>query len=108
MWKEALVTAIPKKGPSLLVSDYRPISITPPSGKVLEKVMKDKLCDWMLDNHIFPAEEHVFLTVGSTTSLLSDALFDWVTALNQGKSIDVVFFDLSKAFDNLFRFLLLL
>ncbi|KAK6035759.1 hypothetical protein COOONC_26736, partial [Cooperia oncophora] len=43
--------------------------------------------------------QHGFSSGASTVSNLLDSLFDWQSALNNGKSVDIVFVDLSKAFD---------
>ncbi|KAK6048923.1 reverse transcriptase [Cooperia oncophora] len=48
---------------------------------------------------MIPKEQHGFLSGASTVSNLLDSLFDWQSALNNGKSVDIVFVDLSKAFD---------
>ncbi|EYC26643.1 hypothetical protein Y032_0010g885 [Ancylostoma ceylanicum] len=99
VWKEALVTAIPKKSNANLLSSYHPISIVPSASKVLEKIVKDKLCAWLSHNSVIPEEQPGFILGSSTTTLLSDSFYDWMVELNKGKSEDVVFFDISKAFD---------
>ncbi|KAK6743381.1 hypothetical protein RB195_010563 [Necator americanus] len=43
IWKEALITAIPKKSNSNALSNFRPISIVSSASKVLEKIIKEKL-----------------------------------------------------------------
>ncbi|KAK6742459.1 hypothetical protein RB195_009995 [Necator americanus] len=47
----------------------------------------------------FLSEQHGFQSGSSTTSLLSDSVYDWMTEVNKGKSVDVILFDLSRAFD---------
>lgn len=44
-------------------------------------------------------EQHGLLSAASTTLLLLDCLIGWTSALNEGKSVDLIYFDLSKAFD---------
>ncbi|KAK6047657.1 hypothetical protein COOONC_14837, partial [Cooperia oncophora] len=90
LWKEALVTAIPKAH-----------SITSPAGKILEKILRDKLVGWLTKHHLIPNEQHGFSKGASTTTQLLDSTFDWSSALNMKQSIDVIYFDLSKAFDKL-------
>ena len=43
MWKCANVTPVFKKGDKQLIKNYRPISLLPICGKILEKVIFDKL-----------------------------------------------------------------
>ncbi|KAK6036771.1 hypothetical protein COOONC_25723 [Cooperia oncophora] len=82
LWKEALVTAIPKVLHAQSVEDY-----------------KRKLLSWCRRFRIIPPEQHGFLPGASTTTNLVESVFDWCLALNQGKCIDVIYIDLSKAFD---------
>lgn len=99
-WKESIVTAIPKPhAPPSLLSSYRPISITPTPSKVLEKFVRDEIFSWLSQNRLIPCEQHGFLPGASTVTQLADCVFDWSMAINEGNSVDVIYFDLSKAFD---------
>ncbi|EYC09990.1 hypothetical protein Y032_0058g2927 [Ancylostoma ceylanicum] len=98
-WKHAIVTAIPKIPNASLVSDFRPISITPPPIKVMERIIRDKLSTWLDRFHVVPSEQHGFVSGRSTTTNLIDCIHDWSLALNEGKCVDVIYMDLSKAFD---------
>ncbi|KAK6041587.1 hypothetical protein COOONC_20908, partial [Cooperia oncophora] len=80
----------------------RPISITSSAGKILEKILRDRLVGWRLvgwltKHHLIPNEQHGFSKGASTTTQLLDSTFDWSSALNMKQSIDVIYFDLSKA-----------
>ncbi|KAK6744049.1 hypothetical protein RB195_011007 [Necator americanus] len=99
IWKEALITAIPKEGNSNALSNFRPISIVSSASKALEKIIKEKLNEWLSSRDVIPFEQHGFQSGSSTTSLLSDSVYDWMTEVNKGKSVDVILFDLSQAFD---------
>lgn len=99
IWKEAIITAIPKDNSARCLSSFRPNSITPPSIKVLEKLLRDKISCHFAENHTIPAEQHGFTAGASTITQLADCYFDWYLAMNRGHSVDVIYFDLSKAFD---------
>ena len=99
VWKEAIITAIPKTPGSVLLSSFRPISITPPPVKVLEKLIRDKLSSFFTQNHLIPLEQHGFTAGASTITQLADSVFDWNLAINNGNYVDIIYFDLSKAFD---------
>lgn len=99
IWKESIVTAIPKKSDSKFLSDFRPISITPTASKVMERLIRNRMLDWLLKFNVIPEEQHGFLSGASTASNMLDSVFDWTTALNSGEAVDVIFIDLSKAFD---------
>ncbi|KAK6733499.1 hypothetical protein RB195_017323 [Necator americanus] len=98
IWKEALITAIPKKSNSNALSNFRPISIVSSASKVLEKIIKEKLNEWLSSRDVIPFEQHGFQSGSFTTSPLSDSVYDWMTEVNKGKSVDAILFDLSKAF----------
>ncbi|EYC33902.1 hypothetical protein Y032_0001g15 [Ancylostoma ceylanicum] len=99
IWKESIVTAIPKNSSSCHPSDFRPISISPPPIKVLEKLIRSELLSFLEKRGLIPPEQHGFLAGSSTTTILADCLHDWHIALNRHRSVDVIYFDLSKAFD---------
>ncbi|KAK6052623.1 hypothetical protein COOONC_09873 [Cooperia oncophora] len=65
----------------------------------MERLIRDKILGWLEKFNMIPKEQHGFLSGASTVSNLLDSLFDWQSALNNGKSVDIVFVDLSKAFD---------
>ncbi|EYC34225.1 hypothetical protein Y032_0001g311 [Ancylostoma ceylanicum] len=98
-WKDAIVTAIPKSVKAHMVSEFRPISICPTPVKVLEKILRDKLSAWFIEHKLVPPEQHGFCSGASTSTQLTDTAFDWICALNSKESIDVIYLDLSKAFD---------
>ncbi|KAK6038767.1 reverse transcriptase [Cooperia oncophora] len=83
LWKEALVTAIPKVLHAQSVGDFRPISLTSTPAKVMEKIIRGKLLSWCRRFRIIPPEQHGFLPGASTTTNLVESVFDWCLALNQ-------------------------
>lgn len=99
IWKESIITAIPKKPNSVLLSSFRPISITPTPIKIMEKILRERIMGHLSRNRLIPFEQHGFTAGASTVTQLSDCVFDWNFASNNGNSVDVIYFDLSKAFD---------
>ncbi len=51
-WKIANVTPIYKKGDKTVALNYMPISLTSVAGKILEKIISDKLVNLLEENHI--------------------------------------------------------
>ncbi|EYC38446.1 hypothetical protein Y032_0715g1767 [Ancylostoma ceylanicum] len=98
-WKEAIVTAIPKTNNSNEIINFRPISILPSPVKILEKILRERLLASFTRLGVIPPEQHGFTHGASTTTQLIDTAYDLNLALNSGKSIDVIYIDLSKAFD---------
>lgn len=62
VWKETLVTAIPKTTGAQLISQYRPISITPCPVKVMKKVIRQKLLAWLERLRVIPSEQRGFMS----------------------------------------------
>ena len=97
-WKTGRIVPIPKTDrPSSSAGDYRPISILPIVSKVLERHVKSLIDDYMTENA--PISKHQWGFMSSTAALIS-VIHDWLCALDSGKEVCVVFFDVRKAFDS--------
>ena len=99
IWKSAHVTAIFKSGSKSKPENYRPISLTSVPGKLLERIIRDKIVNHMTDNNLFAKSQHGFLAGKSCVTQLLEFLEDVTTALDRGEDVDVIYLDLSKAFD---------
>ena len=107
-WKLAGVTPIPKPGKNKnMTSGYRPISILPVVTKVIEKHVKKIILDHLTDYAPISPRQWGFMETRSTISALIKVVDDWSRALDQGKEVCVVFFDISKAFHKVPHLLLL-
>ena len=69
-WKSANVTAIFKKGERKDPANYRPISLTSVPGKIMKRLVRDTLVKHMVENNLFAAEQHGFITGKSCTTQL--------------------------------------
>ena len=61
VWKQGNITPLHKKGDKKRSENYRPISLTPVVGKVLESIIRDVLVDHMMQNKLFCDEQHGFV-----------------------------------------------
>ena len=82
-----------------MTSGYRPISILPAASKIIEKHVKKILLDHLMTNAPISPRQWGFMESWSTMSALIKVIDDWYSALDQGKEVCAVFFDVSKAFD---------
>ena len=99
-WKHTTVTPLYKgKGPTNDVANYRPISCTSVTGKVFESLVKTRLLSHFMANSLLSNDQFGFLPGRSTTSnlLYTDHLIH--TEIHKGNAVDVILFDISKAFD---------
>ena len=101
VWKDAIVVPIFKgKGSASSPSNYRPISLTCTVCKVMESCIKKPLLSYFIKNDLISSKQHGFLPNKPTLTELVECLNDWTLALDRGEKVDVVYFDLAKAFDS--------
>lgn len=102
-WKTANVVPIFKKGVKGDPGNYRPVSLTSVPGKLLEGIIKEKVMSHLLGNNLIRNTQHGFYPGKScTTNLL--VFQDKVTkAVDEGRPMDIIFLDFSKAFDKVPR-----
>ena len=100
-WKMALVVPIFKKGDKCNPSNYRPISLLPVLSKVLERVVHEKLSNflrpWLIKN------QSGFKKADGTVPQLVRLTQEWSNAVDDGRYVAAVFFDLKKAFDRVWH-----
>lgn len=106
-WKKSNVTPIFKSGDKESPNNYRPVSLTCISCKVIETFIRDTLVSYLTENNIINSNQHGF-TKGKSclTNLLT--FLDYVNEyVDQGDPVDVIYLDFSKAFDSVPHELLL-
>ncbi|XP_065675813.1 uncharacterized protein LOC136092020 [Hydra vulgaris] len=60
-WLEANITPLHKKGSKLGASNYRPISLTSACCKILERIVKDCLTEYLSANNLLSQNQHGFV-----------------------------------------------
>ena len=99
IWKVGHISAIHKSGSRSKAENYRPISLTSVPGKIMERLIRDRIVDHMTENNFFSPEQHGFISGKSCTTQLLEFLEDLTEALDSGKDADVIYLDFQKAFD---------
>ena len=97
--KIAKIIPIHKSGPTDQHTNYRPISILPSLSKVLERVVHNRLTEFITDNGILTDCQFGFRSQRSTETALQYFVDHVLTAFDREQFTLSVFLDLSKAFD---------
>jgi len=107
-WKKACIIPIlkPGKAPNLVTS-YRPISLLSCIGKVIEKIVADRLSYVLEDRNAFSNTQAGFRKRLSTLDQIARIEMTVRKTIAQKKVMVAVFFDLSNAFDRVWHFALL-
>jgi hypothetical protein len=96
-WKWANVVPIFKKGAKNDVTNYRPISLLPVIGKILEKCIHDQIYSVLVND--ININQHGFMHHRSTATQLIDFYHNVYSNIDHNKQVDIVYLDFSKAFD---------
>ncbi|PKU47917.1 rna-directed dna polymerase from mobile element jockey-like [Limosa lapponica baueri] len=106
-WRLGNVTPIHKKGRKDDPGNYRPVRLTSVPGKVMEQIILSAIMQHMKDTQVTGLSQHRFMRGRSClTNLIS--FYDKVTCLvDEGKAVDVVYLDFSKAFNTVSHSILL-
>ena len=99
-FKHAHIRLITKPDkPPHLVTSKRPISLLEVPGKLLEKIINKRLRDYLEDNDIFDTRQYGFRPHRGTEHALAVAYEDIALSQSTRHKNNVIFRDVSKAFD---------
>ena len=96
-WAMGIVFPIFKKVSTGDVNNYRPISLTCISWKIMESVIKDTMLCHLSKHKLITKHQHRFLFRNSTTTQLLECVGDWTLILSNKQQVDVAYLDFIKA-----------
>ena len=99
IWRDAMISAVFKKGSRSEPDNYRPISLTCICAKVMEHIVCSQMMHHFDDYDILSHHQHGFRRGMSCTTQLISVIQDWSVSLDKRIDTDVIFLDFSKAFD---------
>ena len=97
--KIAKVVPIHKSGAKDLMDNYRPISLLCTFSKILEKIMYNRLSDFLETNNLLSPQQFGFRKSHSTVHPLTLFVNQISNALNKKNHAIAIFCDIKKAFD---------
>ena len=100
-WKHGMVIPIPKVVNPQFVNDLRPITLLPLPGKILERLIHNKLYPYLESHNILATNQNGFRKQHGTTDTIFKFLSHVIDNMNQKKVTIAIFIDFKKAFDTL-------
>lgn len=107
IWKNSVITPVPKITNTVLCEQHRPINALPICEKILELVVKEQLMDYCMTSNILIPMQSGFREAHSCESTLQCILSDWVNEIDCNNIIMAVFLDFKRAFETIDRSLLI-
>ena len=98
-WKIAKILPLFKGGDCENVNNYRPVSLLPLPGKLLEKIVHKIIVGFWDNNNFLSKNQGGFRKGHSTTATIGDLTDEIFQEINQGNTSLAAFVDLRKAFD---------
>ena len=98
-WKKATIVPLFIGGVKENVSNYRPVSLLPIPGKLMEKIIHDHMMTFFEKNNLISNMQNGFRKNHSTLSSIVDFTSDIYHSINNKEITVAAFIDLKKAFD---------
>ena len=99
-WKETNIIPLFKKGSrNKSETYYRPVSLTSVICKLLERLIKDHMVDFLVRHKILNSSQHGFLKARSCLTNMLCFLEEITKWIDEGSPVDIIRLDFQKAFD---------
>ena len=98
-WKKAKVVPLFKGGNREDVGNFRPVSLLPLPGKLLEKIVHDRISNFWMMNNFLSEEQGGFRKGFSTLSMIANLTDYLLNQIYECKTTAAVFVNLRKAFN---------
>ncbi len=103
-WKKATVIPIFKlRGSPRDPSNYRPVSLLPSVGKLLDAILSERLLNFLVTSNQLNQHQFGFMPNRSTVTQLVFVVDKWIRALDNSHATVAVFMDFMKAFDRVWH-----
>ena len=107
-WKISRVTPIYKgKGDKVNETNYRPISVIGHIPKILEKIVKNQLMDYLMKNDLICLDQSAYRKYHNTQTSMHKVVEDWLDACEDKLLTGLCLLDISKCFDTIDHTILL-
>ena len=98
-WKEANIIPLFENGSRNKSDNYRPVSLTSVICKLLERLIKDHMVDFLVKHKLLNSSQHGFLKARSCLTNMLCFLEEITKWIDVGSPVDIIYLDFQKAFD---------
>jgi len=98
-WRKANVIPVFRKGKRKEPGNYRPVSLTSMPGKVVEQLILEVIIKQVEEKKVIRSSQHGFTKGKSCLTSLIAFYYGMTGWVDEGRAVDVVYLDFSKAFD---------
>ena len=102
-WKKANVVPIHKKGDKQIVKNYRPISLLPITGTILERLLYDTMFEFFTKSNLISDNQSGFKPGDSCVNQLLSITHEIYQSFDDNLEVRAAFLDISKAFDKVWH-----
>ena len=105
IWKKSNIVPVHKKNDKQLVTNYRPISLLLIFGKIFEKIIFNRICNFLSEKNLLNHNQSGFRSSDSCVNQLLSITHEIFQAFDCNPTLEVrsVFLDISKAFDKVWH-----
>ena len=98
-WKKGNIVPIHKKGDKQMVQNYRPVSLLPICGKILERLMFNEMFEFFIENKLISSSQSGFKPGDSCINQLLSITHEIYSSFAEDPEVRSIFLDIAKAFD---------
>jgi Reverse transcriptase (RNA-dependent DNA polymerase) len=96
--KTSVITPLFKKGDKCDPNNYRPIAMSSPISKVIEKAFLNRLEQYFESNNLLTSQQHGFRKKKSTVTALFDLVTEIYDSVENREKVNVILYDFKNAF----------
>ena len=100
-WKKSNIAPTHKKGNKKI--NYRPVSLQPICGKILERLMCNEMFEFFIENKLISASQSGFKPGDSCINQLLSITHEIYSSFDEGLEVRSIFLDIAKAFDKVWH-----
>ena len=100
-WKKGNIVPINKKGDKQWLQNYRPVSLLPICGKILERLIFNEMFEFFIENKLISSSQSGFKPGDSCINKLLSITHEIYSSFDESLEVRSVFLDIAKAFDKM-------